>query len=171
MAYVKKAAVWTSDQLFHAPFCGSVSNAETVFSNFIRCNGAPLCLMAQACLSSSGQRALSIDRTWLFNLLAFFIASKRTSNTLLREQHLHQELNQSDGRNLIDSVPNSRKTMLQGYEYSNIGDMDIPIYDRKQGRCSFVINKQFCLLRGWELKNKIIKNNKKERWKQRNKIY
>lgn len=46
-----------------APFCGNVSKADTVFSNFIRCKGAPLCLMAQACLSSNGQRAFNIENT------------------------------------------------------------------------------------------------------------
>lgn len=63
-----------------ASFCGSVSNAETVFSNLIRCRGAPLCLIAQAVLSSSGQRAFNMENTWLFNLLAFFITSKRPSH-------------------------------------------------------------------------------------------
>lgn len=62
-----------------APFCGNVSNAETVFSNLILCRGAPLCLIAQAVFSSSGQRAFSMENTWLFNLLAFFIASNKTS--------------------------------------------------------------------------------------------
>ncbi|ESQ41841.1 hypothetical protein EUTSA_v10015787mg, partial [Eutrema salsugineum] len=36
---------------------------DTVFSNLTRGNGAPLCLMAQAVLSSRGQRALSIEKT------------------------------------------------------------------------------------------------------------
>ncbi len=46
-----------------APFCGSVSNAETVFSNLIRCRGAPLCLIAQAVFSPRGQRAFSMENT------------------------------------------------------------------------------------------------------------
>lgn len=63
-----------------ASFCGSVSNAETVFSNLILWRGAPLCLIAQAVLSSSGQRAFNMENTWLFNLLAFFITSNSPSH-------------------------------------------------------------------------------------------
>lgn len=68
------------NQSVQAPFCGRVSKADTVFSNLIRCRGAPLCLMAHACLSSNGQRAFSMENTWLFNRLAFFIASNRASH-------------------------------------------------------------------------------------------
>lgn len=49
--------------LVQTPFWGNVSNAETVFSNLMRCRGAPLCLIAHATLSSRGHRAFSMEKT------------------------------------------------------------------------------------------------------------
>ncbi|CAN7034366.1 unnamed protein product, partial [Brassica oleracea var. botrytis] len=50
-----------------------------LFSNLTRGNSAPLCLMSQAVLSSRGQRAFSIEKTWLwlFSRRAFFIPSNK----------------------------------------------------------------------------------------------
>ncbi|CAF1779952.1 unnamed protein product, partial [Brassica oleracea] len=50
-----------------------------LFSNLTRGNSAPLCLMSQAVLSSRGQRAFSIENTWLwlFSRRAFFIPSNK----------------------------------------------------------------------------------------------
>ncbi|AED92554.1 hypothetical protein AtNW77_Chr5g0102581 [Arabidopsis thaliana] len=44
-----------------------VSKADTSFSNLICDSSARLCLMAQAVLSSRGQRALSMEKIWLFS--------------------------------------------------------------------------------------------------------
>ncbi|KAH7672250.1 hypothetical protein IHE45_09G043200, partial [Dioscorea alata] len=60
-----------------SPFCGNVSNADTVLTNLIRGIRAPLCLIAQATLSSRGHRALNIKNAWLFSLLAFLAASNK----------------------------------------------------------------------------------------------
>lgn len=83
-----------TSKFIQASFCGSVSNAETVFSNLIRCRGAPLCLMAQAVLSSSGHRAFNMENTWLFSLLAFFITSNRPSHpfTTYTNNPLNQQI-------------------------------------------------------------------------------
>ncbi|KAF3565856.1 hypothetical protein DY000_02018618 [Brassica cretica] len=55
-----------------------------LFSNLTRGNSAPLCLMSQAVLSSRGQQAFSIEKTWLwlFSRRAFFIPSNKPSHPL-----------------------------------------------------------------------------------------
>lgn len=105
-----------------APFCGNVSKADTVFSNFTRCNGAPLCLIAQACLSSNGQRAFNIENTWLFSLLAFFIASSKPSIPFRLKRKFGQWRAERIRWKIHDilhtkmSVNNSDKENWKGYE-------------------------------------------------------
>lgn len=123
------------------PFWGRDSKADTVFSNLTRGNGAPLCLMAQAVLSSSGQRALSMEKTWLFSLRAFFIPSNKPSHPFFHTSTTNTKDIQTEKQNVVDERMEKAKLYLEnlripmsmwsGYSF-NLRDIEYLVREIKQ---------------------------------------